>query len=513
MSSTEPTNKSIGVALEAAVFVCGAAVMIFEINGSRILAPFLGTSTYIWTSLIGVILAALSIGYWAGGKLADSKPSAAVLALIIFLSGGLVSITILIKDVVLAFIGTIPAGLEVKSLAAAIILFAPASVAFGFVLPFAAKLRIGSLNTSGSTVGRLYALSTIGSILGTFMAGFILIPFVGSVRTLYLIAIALFLVSLLLAPFTFSRLKIGAVVIFALAVIANESLNAYQRSKSNYYDIDTEYSRLAVFDTVEPGSDRAIRVIANDPYFAQSAMYLDSDELVFKYNRAFYLAEAFASKMERCLMIGGGAFSFPRDFIRSYPGSAIDVVEIDPGMTRIAREHFRLSDMAGISVFHEDARIFVNRSDPSLYNVVFMDAFGTLFSVPYHLTTVEFMKQIKHTLTEEGILVMNLGGALTGNGSGFLRSEITTLRSVFPSVRVFKVDPSRKDSDLQNLIIVASKTYSEPVIVKGRPFQSLLANEYTETVPTELEILTDDLAPVEYYNSFALNQHQIDRNN
>jgi predicted membrane-bound spermidine synthase len=185
--------------LELVVFACGALVMTFEIIGSRILSPFLGASTYIWTSLIGVILASLSVGYWLGGRIADKRPDVKYLASILLVASGLISLTALIKEIILSMIAGLSAGLEVKTLIAAVLLFSPASVCLGFVTPFAVRLRMTSLATTGQTVGRLYALSTVGSIVGTFAAGFFLIPFVGSVRTLYLIAATLLGLSLLLA--------------------------------------------------------------------------------------------------------------------------------------------------------------------------------------------------------------------------------------------------------------------------------------------------------------------------
>ncbi|CAN5599837.1 hypothetical protein BH18ACI1_BH18ACI1_02270 [soil metagenome] len=177
--------------LEITVFICGALVMIYEITGTRLLSPYIGASTYVWTSLIGVILAALSLGYWLGGKIADKKPDIKILASVIFLAGGLVSLTILLKDIILSFIAESSAILEIKSLIAALLLFAPASVLLGFVTPYAVKLKMSSLADTGKTVGRLYALSTVGSILGTFLAGFFLIPFVGSEKSLYLIGASL----------------------------------------------------------------------------------------------------------------------------------------------------------------------------------------------------------------------------------------------------------------------------------------------------------------------------------
>ncbi|HVF30538.1 MAG TPA: fused MFS/spermidine synthase, partial [Pyrinomonadaceae bacterium] len=225
--------------LELTVFVCGAVVMTYEIIGSRIVSPFIGTSTYVWTSLIGVILASLSFGYWLGGRLADRRPEVGVLASVIFVAGGLVSLTVLIKEVVLTAVVAIPVGLELQSVIAALSLFAPASVALGFVTPYAVKLKMLSLNDAGKTVGRLYALSTVGSIAGTFAAGFFLIPFVGSVRTLYLLAAVLIVLALSLAPIAMLQAKAGVIILLLLAIAANEASSFYLWRTAEFRDVDT----------------------------------------------------------------------------------------------------------------------------------------------------------------------------------------------------------------------------------------------------------------------------------
>src|SRR5687767_9064700 len=145
-------QKLSNIALEITVFTCGSLVMIYEIIGSRIVSPFIGTSTYVWTSLIGVILGALSLGYWLGGKTADRQPHIRVLASVIFLAAGAVAATILFKDIFLSFIARSPLVLELKSVIAALLLFAPASVLLGFVTPYAVKLKMISLEDSGKTV-------------------------------------------------------------------------------------------------------------------------------------------------------------------------------------------------------------------------------------------------------------------------------------------------------------------------------------------------------------------------
>lgn len=511
-------SKYRDLMLGVTVFSCGALVMIFEIIGSRILSPFLGASTYIWTSLIGVILASLSLGYWLGGRIADKRPDVKYLASVILVASGLISLTALTKEIVLSMIADIPTGLEIKTVIAAILLFAPASVCLGFVAPFAVRLKMTSVETTGQTVGRLYALSTIGSIVGTFAAGFLLIPFLGSVRTLYLIATALLVLSLLLAPLAISRTTVTSVVLLVFGIVATEG-NAYLlRQQSEVYDFDTEYSRVQVFRTNDSVTGKPIRALATDPYFVQSAMFLDSDELVLEYSRFYHLIGNFNPHIKHSLIIGGAGYSFPKDYLRKYPDAKLDVVEIDPQMTEIARRFFRLVDDPRLNIIHEDGRMFINRAESGKYDAILMDAFGSLFSVPAHLTTIEAVKHLNRILTPDGVIIFNLGSAITGPASHFLQAELATYQKAFPHVYLFKVNPDYPDEKLQNLIIVASKSAKAPSLLEPKSptspgstlntdpaLISLLSHLYTQPIPLTQPTLTDDLPPVEHYNSTAQN--------
>lgn len=495
--------------LEITVFVSGALVMIYEIIGSRLLAPYIGTSTYVWTSLIGVILAALSLGYWLGGKWADRRPDLKILALVIFFAGGLVSLTILAGDLLLALISKMPFGLELKSLAAALLLFAPASVLFGFVTPYAVKLKTTTLEDTGKTVGRLYALSTVGSIAGTFLAGFVLIPLLGSTKTLYLIGASLIGLSILLAPFAVKKLNVAVLVLFVFGVGVSEMKSYFLWKTYDLYDIDTEYSRLQVMTGVDPKTKKKMRLLAFDPFFIQSGMYLDSDDLAFEYSKYYHLVKHFKPDFQRVLLIGGAGYSFPKDYLRKYPEALIDVVEIDPQMTETARRFFRLRDDPRLTIFHEDGRVFLNRAEPGRYDAVLMDAFGSLFSVPFQLTTVEAVQRIHASLREDGVVIFNIGGALEGSSSGFLQAELRTYRQVFPHVFLFKIYPENADDRQQNFIIIAFKSKTPPALESPDPeFQPLLSRLYPNPPEHDFPILTDDLAPVEYYNSFAFKHLQ-----
>jgi spermidine synthase len=497
------------IVLEITVFVCGALVMIYEIIGSRILSPYIGTSTYVWTSLIGVILAALSLGYWLGGKTADRKPDLKILAAVIFLAGGAVGATILFKDIFLSFIARSPLVLEIKSVLAALLLFAPASVLLGFVTPYAVKLKMLSLADSGKTVGRLYALSTVGSILGTFLAGFFLIPFVGSTRTLYLIGFSLLGLSLLLAPFALTKANLITLILLVFGMLTTE-LQGYLLFRFNdLRDLDTEYNRVQIFTLKDEASGRMLRALAIDPHFIQSKMYLESDELASEYAKYYHLARHFKPDFQTTLLIGGAGYSFPKDFLKTYPDKQIETVEIDPQMTAIAKKYFNLAENPNLRIFHEDGRIFLNRSAPEKYDAVFLDAFGSLFSVPFHLTTTEAVREIDRVLKPDGVVIFNVGGAVKGKASRFLNAEINTYKQTFPQVLLFKVRPERPDEDVQNLIIVASKSKNPVNLTSADPQLSrLLDNLYAAPLLSAENVLTDDLAPVEFYNSYAQTDYQ-----
>lgn len=503
-SEADVGSEASGFGLEVVVLVCGAVVMIYEIAGSRVVAPFIGTSTYIWTSLIGVILAALSLGYWIGGRTADRVPRKSVLATAILAAAGLIALTTLVKDIFLTAVAAFPVGLEIKAITTALILFAPASVALGFVVPYAVKLRIENLGAAGRTVGRLYALSTIGSIVGTFAAGFFLLPFLGTNRTLYLVTALLFLAPFMLIRFRPSRESAGVLIILAFAIAANE-LTSYAMYRSiGFEDIDTQYSRVRVFRTEDPESGRQIEAMTFDPHSTQSAIFTDSNELVFEYTKFYHLIRALHPDFGHALMIGGAGYSFPKAYLETYPNAALDVVEIDPELTAIARRRFRLKEDPRLRIFHQDGRVFLNRAEAASYDVVMMDAFGSLFSVPFQLTTVEAVAQIHRILNEDGAVILNLGSAIRGDASLFLQAESATYQAIFPNVHLFKVKPERPDEDLQNLILVACKRECMPTEdTEDSLIDSILARRYTSDVPITVPPLTDDLAPVDRYMSIA----------
>lgn len=489
--------------LEIVVFICGAVVMIYEIVGSRILAPYIGTSTYIWTSLIGVILGSLSLGYWFGGRMADRKPELKILSLVLFIAAGLMTLTMLVQEFVLSALATAAIRLEIKALIAALVLFAPASVLFGFVAPYAIRLKMLSVENAGKTVGRLYALSTVGSIVGTFAAGFFLLPFVGSVRTLYLLIAVLFVLSVIVAPFKLTTKRLYVLLLFPAAVGFNEFFAYTMRKDFGLHDIDTNYSRIRVFKTVDKNTNQPVMALALSPFSLQSSMFLNSDELVLNYSKFYHLLRHFKPDFQKTLIIGGAGYSFPKEYLRKYPGKQIDAVEIDPQMTELARKYFRLQDNPNLKIYHEDGRIFLNQSAPNTYDVILLDAFGSIYSVPFQLTTREAVRKIHDDLTDDGVVILNLISAVSGEGSHFLQAEYKTYAEIFPRVYFFKVKPDEPDGITQNLILAASKKDGISLESDDQEIAKLLRNYYAEPIDLTTPVLTDDLAPVEYYSSLA----------
>ena len=184
--------------LEIVVFICGAVVMAYEIIGSRMLGPYVGTSMFVWTSIIGVILLSLSLGYLWGGRIADQKPRADILSMYILIAGLFIILSIIIKDLLLDFLLNSVSNVKIVSIVASLLLFTIPSVLLGMVSPFAARIKMKTVEKSGSTVGNLYALSTVGSIIGVFLAGFYFIPSFKITSILLLLAIALIVTSFFL---------------------------------------------------------------------------------------------------------------------------------------------------------------------------------------------------------------------------------------------------------------------------------------------------------------------------
>lgn len=484
--------------LEIIVFIAGAVVMVLEIVGSRIVAPFVGTSLFVWTSLIGVILASLSAGYWWGGRIADRNPTLGTFSLILFTAGIATGLITFVHRTLLGLTVIITNDIRLSAIIGATLLFALPSILLGMVSPYATRLKLQTIQTSGTTVGTLYAISTIGSIVGTFAAGFFLIPAFGSVTILYALAAILLLTSLLAHVPTLTKTK-GAACLIIILVAGFHSVNRAEAARSGSLDLDTHYNRVRIFNDTDRTTGKPIKRMAHDIQ-SSSAMFLDSDELVFQYTKYYRLAKHFVPEVNHALMIGGAAYSYPKDFLAKFPNATLDVVEIDPKLTELARQHFRLPKNPRLTSYHEDGRTFLNRTT-NQYDVIFGDAFSTLYSIPFQLTTREAVQRMYDTLSPDGVAIVNVISSIEGDKGKFLRAEYATFQSLFPHVSMFPVT-AMNAHEIQNIMLVAFKSPTIPSFESNDPeLASYLGRRWTAEIPRDLPILKDSHAPVEYYTT------------
>ncbi len=489
--------------LEVTVFVAGAVVMMYELVGSRVVAPYVGTSIFVWSSLIGVILGSLSLGYYVGGRLADRRQDWVVLAVIIVGAAFGVRLTALLRDFVPNIVQLFGGRVEWQSVGMALILFAPASLCLGMVSPYATRLSLTDVGHSGRIVGRLSALSTLGSIVGTFVAGFYLIPHFGSLRILIALSIALLGVAAII-PLGHALPKKQRLYYWAgLGALALFFTWMNNPSIVKAVDIDTPYNRLWIYEAKDVNG-RERRNLHTDPFGTQSSMFLDNHtELAAEYTKYYQLANHFVPRLKNALMIGGCGYSYPKYFLQKYPSSTLDVVEIDPGMTQAARAYFGLTDNSRLKIIHEDGRIFLNQNAQT-YDAILIDAFNSFSSIPFHLTTREAVQRVSDRLNEDGAVVLNVISALTGPKAKFLEAEYQTYASVFPQVAVLRVT-DREPEQLQNLILVASKS-AAPLSWESADLEinQYLQRRWDGTSGRSVPILTDDFAPVDYYKLLSL---------
>ena len=477
------------------VFGGGAIGMVLELVGSRLLAPYFGNSLFVWTSLIGVMLGFMSLGYFLGGRLADKYLDTKYLFWILLGAAASVALIAVTQAAVLPALAK-SGSVRLFSVLSAAVLFAIPSTLLGMVSPYCIRLRMHSVEDSGATVGSLYALSTLGSIAGTFAAGFWLISVFGSLNLVMLIAISLGALSLLVMG---RRVPWQGVALLALVL----STLGYVRVAVADDTIDTQYDRYTIREIADPASGRPLIGLSRDQRSAESVSYADNgDPYRFEYYRYYDLATTLrGGKVRNALLIGGGTFSYPRLFAAANPQATLDVVEIDPALYGIAKSRFGYKDDPRLRLAFEDGRTFLNRAKGP-YDAVFMDAFKSQETVPYQLVTRETWQRAYDVLSDDGVVVMNVIASPQDNRRAFFNSLLATIRSVFPEVQAFQVAAGdAEEGGIKNTSIIAMKRPGANIpaaLQKSAPeFASHLYSGYQP--PKGTRLFTDDYAPVDQY--------------
>lgn len=488
--------------LEIVSFLCGAAVMVLEMAGARVMAPYLGTSVVVWTALIGVVLASLSLGYWFGGRLGDRNPSAQILGRIIGAGALFVLLAAVVQKPLLAFVAGAGLPLQISAIVAAVLLFAVPAVFLGMVSPYIIQVRLldykGKRNI-GTVMGRFFALSTIGSIAGTFLGGYWLISWFGTRSILYMVAASLAVAALIVLP---RGRKRPSLLLLALCLGLGGHALTVAESLATGISRDTRYNHLRIRDGVMDSA--AVRHLITDPGAAQSGMYVERPaELLFEYTRHYALAWHVFPGAERFLMLGGGGYSVPKHLLATRPKATVDVVEIDPGVTAAAMEFFALTENPRMRVFDEDARIFLNRaaaaSPPKVYDVILGDTFSSHYNIPFHLGTVECAEKIKALLADDGVFVCNIISAITGDEGRILRGIRAAFAEVFPQTHIFPVTDPLRPGRVQNVMLVALKKPRPIPLAWDASTRAMLEKEYKGELEKDTPALTDNYAPVERY--------------
>jgi spermidine synthase len=498
----------IQLLLNIVVFISGAVLMGLEIVGSRVLAPYFGNSIFVWGSLISVVLAALSLGYYCGGRLSERNPSFGRLLVLLLTPGIMISLLPFIYPAVNLWIATVDFGIRLNPLIASTIFFLIPSIFLGMISPYAIRLAATTVATVGSTAGSLYALSTCGSIFGTLFTAFYLIPAIGVSNIIHALGLTLLFLSVSLWPLVRAPMEkrvTAAAALLPWFVILGIFLPASRVGAKVLFEKDSFYHQIRVEE------DSEARYLYFDRTL-QSAMNLDDfTTLRLIYSRYASVGLAFRPDAKKVLIIGLGGGSIPKKYQKEFPSLEIDVAEIDPEVIQVARKYFALRESQNLRVHAQDGRLFLTRSQQR-YDMILLDAYFK-DTIPFHLTTREFFKIADQRLAPNGIIVANIIGAVTGRAGRITRSVAKTLRDIFPQVYLFPTLRARNGSldTIQNVIFVGTKErqrleireITKRAAALGRdlfpaPLNDLAASFYDAKLPDQdVPVLTDDYAPTD----------------
>ncbi len=479
--------------LEVISFLVGVAILTFELVAARVVSPYLGDTVYTWTSIIGVILAALAAGYAVGGKLADERKKEDDITLLLLVSSILIAGMNIIKDPVLAALAETTLPLQLKAFIASLFLFAPPTLLLGIIAPYLARLSIDKVSTSGRHLSRVDAAGTVGSLIGTFATGYFLFGLIGTRNLLTYIAVGLVLVTLLIKSNSYRALQITA-----LAFVALTGLFAPKPYLSGFLkEIDTAYSRIIIRDIQYEG--KPVRAYQTDGRALQSGVFADgSNGQPFAYIRGFSYMTDLKPRGNSYLIIGGGAFTFPSFLAEKEKNATIDTVEIDKQLPEISKQYFGFKQPKNANIIVEDGRTFLNNNQKK-YDMIFLDAFSAS-SIPFQLITKESANKMARSLRKDGVVVANIISPTIDTKRNIMNSTFATFKTEFPNVEMFPVR-AVPATTRQNILLIASK---QPIDFNrlteadqsNAELQRML-RAHLAVVNNRRYILTDDFAPVE----------------
>lgn len=478
------------------VFAVGAAALGIEIAAVRLLAPYFGASTIVWANTIGVVLVALSLGYWWGGRLADAKPRVDAMCRVILVAGLATAAVPFIArpllDVGVDALDAISAGAFVGSMIATLALIAAPVLLLGTVAPWALRIGMQSVERSGELAGQLYAMSTLGSLIGTLFSALLLIPAVGTRLTFLIFALMLVLTALLgLRPVL--RYAAAPALVAALMLVPAGSIKPSDGPNAVLFEADTEYQYARVVEP--PGGERRLELNEGQ---AIHSVYDSATGSAITNNywdgHVFWSFAAQSTPPRRVAILGNAAGTVARAYAKFFPRTYVDGVEIDAELSEIGRRFF---DMRGprLELFHTDARPYL-RSTDRRYDVISLDTYRQPY-IPFYLTTREFFALARDRLAPGGVVIVNVGHP---RGQNELERVLTaTIGTAFAHVMRDPVRPTN------TLLLASDRPIAADSLRRAtREFApelrdvALPAADRLAAPLTGGEVYSDDRAPVEW---------------
>jgi spermidine synthase len=477
--------------LAALVFVVGAASLGVEIAAARLLAPYFGASTIVWANTIGVVLVALSVGYWFGGRYADRHPHLRGLCLLVLAASLLIAVVPFAARPFLGFsvdaFDTVSVGGFAGSLFGVLVLVAVPVTLLGAAAPWAVRLAVAELDRSGEVVGRLYAISTAGSLLGTMISALLLIPLLGTQRTFFVFALALALVASL--GIGWRSAFVPAALALALAIPAG-TIKAADGGRV-LYEAETTHQYARVVE--RPDGSRALELNEGQ---AVHSLWRPGTYLTGDYWDGHLVLPAASRRRSpaRIAILGNAGGTVARAFGHFFPGTAVDAVEIDAELTELGRRFLDLRNPR-MRTFAEDARPWLERSGGG-YDAIMVDAYRQPY-IPFYLTTREFFELARERLAPGGLTIVNVGHP---EGSDELERVLgRTMAEAYPRVLRYPIEPTN------TLLVGGDGDFSAARLRRDaaalptalRPLAHDAAAALAPRLPGG-EVFTDDRAPVEW---------------
>lgn len=520
MQEPRPAHLKWGLVVPYAT-VCASSlcIMVTELTASRLIARYLGASLYTWTSVIGIVLVGIALGNYLGGRLADRwTPRHTLIGLLLFAAAGCAGVPylnqMLGEGLLLGQMSW-----QLRTFLHVGALFLVPSAFLGMISPVVAKWALDQGLRTGQTLGGLYAWSAVGSIVGTFLTGFVLIPMLGTLTIMHAVAIVLAglgLLFLLKGRGTRGLVMAGTVLACMGFAAQGWTLGSGPMSPGSpgrpphvLYERDSQYSYIQV-ESLPHAPD--IRILKLGQLAHNKVDMRDPANLKFPEQYAYMkifgaMTDLVASEKStlRTYFLGGGGYVLPRYVQRHWPGSHIEVVEIDPAVTDVAMEHLGLSRDHGMNIVHRDARNHVDDllwrqqqgEEVGGFNIIYGDTYNDL-AVPFHLTTFEFNEKLRDLLADDGIYLLNM---IDVPSSGrFLGAVYATLRKTFPHVYVLATDEELVKNRHTTFVVVGAL---QPLGLSALTLPQLSVKVLSASRLAQYEehakglYLSDDYAPVE----------------